>query len=90
MKRISNMMIVLILLFFQYGQVPASYANEHNAIEEGADSHAKKSLNKNLVGNARFHTAPNDTGITLVAYGGAGGHVDIPAVINGQPVTIIG
>ncbi len=37
-----------------------------------------------------FYYIDNGTDITITGYGGAGGNVDVPVLINGKPVTSIG
>ncbi len=104
MKETTTIVIILLLLFFQWGQLPTYYANELEMVEGGRvddfemntrndiGDNEDTNLSNNLsVFNTReFYAEPNDTGMTLVSYLGAGGHVDIPAVIEGKPVTAIG
>lgn len=87
MKKTTTIIVMLILFFLQWKQISISYANEHE-VNDGEDT----SISNDIMpfSKPEFYTIQNDTGITIAAYLWGGGHVDIPAVINGQPVTIIG
>ena len=87
MKKITTIIVMLILFFWQCKQISISYANEHE-VNDGEDTSISNAIMP--FSKPEFYTIPNDTGITIASYLWDGGHVDIPAIINGQPVTIIG
>ncbi|QGG49673.1 InlB B-repeat-containing protein [Lysinibacillus pakistanensis] len=95
MKKISSIVIIFILFLFQWGQLPTFYANELHENDAGQDINEDEDMDirKNDVtvfNTKEFQAEPNGTGMTIVAYLGEGGHVDIPTIIEGKPVTEIG
>ncbi|MCS5504027.1 InlB B-repeat-containing protein, partial [Lysinibacillus sp. A4] len=105
MKKNITIMLIVLLLFFQWGQ-SLTYANEQNDIEEKAkeaggnevdnksevDVHEQIDNDRDLTNSntSEFEIQPNSAGVTIVKYLGAGGSVVVPETIEGKPVTIIG
>ncbi|MED4555314.1 InlB B-repeat-containing protein [Lysinibacillus capsici] len=105
MKKNITIILMVLLLFFQWGQ-PLTYANEQNDIEEKVqeaggnevdnksevEDHEEIDSNRHLTNfnTSEFEIQPNSTGVTIIKYLGAGGPVIIPEIIGGKPVTIIG
>lgn len=87
MKKNITIMLIVLLLFFQWGQ-SLTYANEQNDIEEKAkeaggnevdnkievDDHEQIDNDRNLTNfnTSEFEIQPNSTGVTIAKYLGAG------------------